>query len=444
MHRITRPAASALDPQRFDNRAPPREDDARYSSVVSSVSVSSLTSPSMNSGGLRLGSEDFAAPADVGSSYLFERLLGWGVALGVRLRAGGVRLELGAPAPDDGARELFFVRARPKPVAGPSLGSRTEIHKARPAGVAYLSFRLGEDAVEVAFVVPAKARAERAHLERLLVEKPRLVLDALAALPLNFVVGTSKDGAAGARARRPVPDVDRAELSSLLQKHETLWIGWTVPRAAVLAHQATAGGELEAAMLALGQLFRQVAWLQRATPSSATAGAATGKTRHREPRVREVADEGEPEPRSAPMTADDRLALLRGARAAARPDARASLRLRSSAGGRPARVTTRTATITSGAGASYAAASAGARHRSRPPAAPGAVDLFPGLDRGAEVEVLAGPFIGRVGVVQEIDAKGDARVLFGLLATRIAAKDLALSGRDAARPSLGSSHRKGR
>jgi hypothetical protein len=46
--------------------------------------------------------------------------------------------------------------------------------------------------------------------------------------------------------------------------------------------------------------------------------------------------------------------------------------------------------------------------------------------------------------VQETDGKGAARVLFGLLATRVATKDLALSARDAARPSLGSSHRKGR
>jgi hypothetical protein len=406
-----------------------------------------VTSPSGSapSGGLRLGAEDFAAPAQVGSSYLFERLLGWGVALGVRLRAGGVRLELGAPPPDDEGRHLFFVRARPRTVAGPSrpaTGSRTEIHKARPAGVAYLSFRLGEDAVEVAFIVPAKAKAERAHLERLLLEKPRLVADALDALPLNFVVGP-----AGKGARAPVQEIDRAHLEELLRSGDSVWIGWTVPRATALTHAATIGGELEAAMLALGELFRQLAWLQRAAPP----GAAVPKAKHREGRgsariSAAAADDAAPDVRSAPLTADDRLALLRGARAAARPDARASLRLRSSAGGRPARASSSSAGSTNGSTGSYP----GGRPRSRPPSASGAAphpDAVPGVDRGAEVEVLAGPFTGRVGVVQEIDGKGDARVLFGLLATRIAAKDLALSIRDAAgkaRPSLGSSHRKGR
>jgi hypothetical protein len=391
----------------------------------------------------------------VGSSYLFERLLGWGVALGVRLRANGIRLELGAPPPDEEGRQLFFVRAKPRPAPGSAGGSsgqaggaRNEIHKARPAGVAYLCFRLGEDAVEVAFVLPAKARAERAHLERLLLEKPRVVADALDALPLPFVLGAAEPSL---EPRRPVQKVDRAALLALLHAGQTLWVGWTVPRAAALEHVATVGGELEAAVLALGELFRQLAWLQRVAP--ATAAVDRTRARRREDRAPSEADAAAPEEgadddgdvRSTPLTADDRLALLRGARAAARPDARASLRLRSSAGNRPVRSSIKAAGATSGAAAAHA--SAGARRRSHPPTASGAagsVDAAPGFDRGAEVVVLAGPFTGRVGVVQDIDGKGDARVLFGLLATRVATKDLALSGRDAARPSLGSSHRKGR
>jgi hypothetical protein len=63
------------------------------------------------------------------------------------------------------------------------------------------------------------------------------------------------------------------------------------------------------------------------------------------------------------------------------------------------------------------------------------------LERGARVRVLAGPFAGKVGVVKEVDGKGGAHVMLGLLATRIELKDLSASavGR---RPTLSSSHRK--
>ena len=46
------------------------------------------------------------------------------------------------------------------------------------------------------------------------------------------------------------------------------------------------------------------------------------------------------------------------------------------------------------------------------------------IDRGTRVRVLAGPFEGKVGVVQALDDRG-ARVLFGLLATRVDLADLA-------------------
>jgi hypothetical protein len=62
------------------------------------------------------------------------------------------------------------------------------------------------------------------------------------------------------------------------------------------------------------------------------------------------------------------------------------------------------------------------------------------FERGVRVRVLAGPFAGKVGVVKEVDGKGGAHVMLGLLATRIELKDLSASaGR---RPTLASSHRK--
>ena len=79
----------------------------------------------------------------------------------------------------------------------------------------------------------------------------------------------------------------------------------------------------------------------------------------------------------------------------------------------------------------------------------------PPLEAGAKVRVLRGPFMGRSGVVQELDGRGGARVMLGLLSTRIDLKDLATTGderRDKSgkagggreRMTLSSSHRKPR
>jgi len=64
------------------------------------------------------------------------------------------------------------------------------------------------------------------------------------------------------------------------------------------------------------------------------------------------------------------------------------------------------------------------------------------IDRGSHVRALAGPFAGQAGVVQELDGKGGARVLFGLLAARVELRDLVVKGKERGRPLLASSHRK--
>jgi transcription antitermination factor NusG len=66
----------------------------------------------------------------------------------------------------------------------------------------------------------------------------------------------------------------------------------------------------------------------------------------------------------------------------------------------------------------------------------------PPVERGTRVRVLSGPFVGKIGVVQDVDGKGGARVMLGLLATRLNIKDLALSTEGRERPHLATSHRK--
>jgi hypothetical protein len=73
------------------------------------------------------------------------------------------------------------------------------------------------------------------------------------------------------------------------------------------------------------------------------------------------------------------------------------------------------------------------------------VDPKAPIERGTRVRVLAGPFTGKAGIVQELDGRGGARVMLGLLAARVAVKDLVASteGR-AGRAVLASSHRRPR
>jgi hypothetical protein len=64
------------------------------------------------------------------------------------------------------------------------------------------------------------------------------------------------------------------------------------------------------------------------------------------------------------------------------------------------------------------------------------------FEKGARVSVLKGPFAGKVGVFQELDGKGGARVMLGLLAVRLDMQNLVSVAEGRGRPRLSSSHRK--
>ncbi|HSN99413.1 MAG TPA: KOW motif-containing protein, partial [Candidatus Nanopelagicales bacterium] len=64
------------------------------------------------------------------------------------------------------------------------------------------------------------------------------------------------------------------------------------------------------------------------------------------------------------------------------------------------------------------------------------------LDKGARVRVLRGPFEGKLGVIGELDGRGGARVLLGLLSTRLELSELEPASEPRERPALGTSHRK--
>jgi ribosomal protein L24 len=64
------------------------------------------------------------------------------------------------------------------------------------------------------------------------------------------------------------------------------------------------------------------------------------------------------------------------------------------------------------------------------------------VDKGTTVHVLAGSFEGKVGVVQELDGKGNARVVLGTMSTWVPIRDLTEERAGGVRPSFKSSHRK--
>jgi hypothetical protein len=89
----------------------------------------------------------------------------------------------------------------------------------------------------------------------------------------------------------------------------------------------------------------------------------------------------------------------------------------------------------------------------RPPAPPAAlrflrraalvteIDPTIVVERGTRVRVLVGPFVGKVGTVTDLDSRGRARVLLGLLSTTCNVRDLIAAHERDRRP-LMSSHRR--
>ncbi|MBP9112012.1 MAG: KOW motif-containing protein [Polyangiaceae bacterium] len=61
---------------------------------------------------------------------------------------------------------------------------------------------------------------------------------------------------------------------------------------------------------------------------------------------------------------------------------------------------------------------------------------------GARVRVHAGPFLGKVGEVQELDARGGVRISLGQMSVTVAPEDITSIASENAKPRMTSSHRK--
>jgi KOW motif len=348
---------------------------------------------------------------------------------------------------------------------------------------AFLALRIDARAIEVCFAVHPDAKVDvdnlRARLapgadpgaqdgaERTAAPEEGATLaaeftTALRRLPEQFTVGVGPAQQGGEAAatldRVSTHAVDPDRIMDMLARAAAgqlpLWIGWSVPREVAIEHAAILDEQLEDAIVALAPIYQLVAW-SRENDHIALDRRLEGVE---EARARTHAE------------AEAETERWRAERALATERSREQVRERLAAGHgpapgglhRPARGPRPSlGTLFSPRRAAPSAASArgddGADDPSRqehpeatepalpdqPLAASPAPISAPGaVEKGSRVRVLTGPFADKLGVVSEIDGRGGARVLLGLLSTRLDVVDLepVVEGRE--RPALQSSHRR--
>jgi hypothetical protein len=279
-----------------------------------------------------------------------------------------------------------------------------------------LALSLEADRIEVALELPvADLRAVRA----LLVDPGRALelTTVLEALPEQFTMGPV-GGAVATPASFASSDALRALLDELERSDREMWIGWTLPREIASAHTEGLDDQLEDAVVALGEVLALVSRApqapaghprhdrreERGRPDDDRHGTKRRARARDRDRERDHGAEGDAELEAEPQAQDTDAMHTRLQRPGnARPRLRAGLRRRP----------------------------AGANVDPRAP-----------IEKGSRVRVLDGAFAGKVGTVQDLDGKGGARVMLGLLAVRVDAKDLVAVTDAPQRVRLSSSHRR--
>jgi len=336
-----------------------------------------------------------------------------------------------SPAEGGGAFVLVFTRDRERREQLEEVSERLplgeSLRRRRFAREATLSFRLNASGVWVAFDLPPEALTDRKNLHGRLSDPSSLLelIGALEALPDEFTL-SSFGPTPPSTAREETADRLRERLDS---PEASLRIAWHVSRSLVESHENDLDELLEDALVALGYLYRAVAWApdndflpmhhgargEHPIPSdrSDVRRDAAWRKASAPRRKAEAADEGLDE-LSAPISVANESEVApndpKPFPMVSALKARDSARLRSSGGRR-------------------------GRH---------VIDVDPAaaVEKGSRVRVMEGAFEGATGVVQEIDGKGEARVMLGLLSARIPVKELNVVREGKERPALASSHRR--
>ena len=372
----------------------------------------------------------FAKPAPAG---LRERMQSWAAAAAGRLGALGLRV---APSPvvEAGSlRTLSFRHAGDLPIRDGELrlGERKGCGSGPdPGKSARLALSITPVHIEVALQVPPNALdGLRWHLAT--PERSLELTTALESLPEQFTLGLADRAAAQAGRERArvlassaASDEIRALLDGAVREPATIWLGWVVPRALAIAHADLLDEQLEDALVALACVFTMVASRPAERPPLVRPAAAAERERRERAGAEDDGGGGAARRRDHDRDRGRDGVRDRGRERGLATEAAGADR---DAGAPPFPAPSKRAALRAGAPRRAVMASLAAR--------------LP-LQKGVRVRVLEGPFTGKTGVVQELDGKGGARVMLGLLAVRLDVKDLArcVDGRD--RPVLSSSHRK--
>ena len=320
----------------------------------------------------------------------------------------------------------------------------------------FLALRIDARKVEVSVELHPDAWVDGRNLRALLADPSRTLalMSALEALPDQFTLGLSGDAERTPAARATSDDVRELAVRSE-RESKSVWIGWTIPRDVAVTHSELLDDQLEDAIVALGPIQKIVAW----APDNDLIDLGSEVEAAKADRAR-VHAEAERD-RAQWQARRERAEHEERTRGRERP-VRAVPGAESDAGGTPALAGASVASVTSAASAASAASASGAGEPAVPEAGRRApperraplrrvlprrslvteVDPSAPVEKGTRVQVLAGPFRGKVGVVQELDGKGAARVMLGLLATRVEVKELIAAAEGKERPALASSHRK--
>ncbi|MBX3209593.1 MAG: hypothetical protein KF764_31455 [Labilithrix sp.] len=388
---------------------------------------------------------------------LRERIEAWARALSPRLAELGIAVEVVVPdeveqhlssgAPRAIAQRVVFVRD----AYARSFVPRTEPELDPLRSHTYLALTIDSVHVAVSLEVCPEAEADVKNT-RARIADPTALLELtslLESMPDEFAIGVI-GVPSFPRAQAASAEDIRALLDDSQRNRRPLWMGWSVKREIALAHADEIDELLADALVALGHVYKLVAW---APDNDLIAATRRGAWRaRRASRLEERRERGREERRKRRKGVRKGPVRKEGSRRE-REDARRIL----SAADREAAPKERTSKEDArDLDADRAKADAGSV-RLVPPrrpilptslrarGAPAGNDVDPSLpiEKGVKVRVLAGPFANRLGIVQELAPKDRARVRLGLLVATIDMKDLAAST-DGARPMLASSHRRPR
>jgi hypothetical protein len=267
---------------------------------------------------------------------------------------------------------------------------------------------------------------------------------ALEALPEQFVVQLGEDDAPLQAPHLSMDDL-RRRFAGGVTAGRPLWIGWSVARDLALEHAALLDEQLEDALAALAGVYELLAGDADGEAGDKSRGSRESHLRkggnaavHLRAKHRgghETAGrEEERERRPSSSTSPNRRANARAREERRDLEADADGELESDV---PTDASSRAAK------SDDMKAAPRAMFRRRTLRAIGSKnDSSLPIERGSRVRVLEGPFSGKIGVVQELDGKGGARVMLGLLAVRLEVKNLTTHAQGRYRPVLSSSHRK--